>query len=647
MARVGDMERRGIVLAGGGSTRMGQAKQGLLLQGRTLLQQAVDALLAGGCSRVAVVAPPDRATEWVADDERVLVTLEDPPLGGPVAGIGAGLDALAPAGDDEVLVVACDLPRVAEVVPVLVQAHLDEHADALVPLDSVGWPQWLAARYRAAALIGAVAAQPARDASVKRTMAPLAARTLALPDELLVDVDTPEQARAAGIEVGGHGGGSAGTRGRTTPDDGAPAPVRPGTTTDRPRRSVEEYRDELLALVEPLAGTDGGVEDVPLARAHGRVLARPVASRCDVPAFDNSAMDGFAVRHADLAAGVVLREVAEVAAGSSADPAIGPGECVRIMTGAPLPADADTVVPVEQATVAGGGIRIDSFGEPGRHVRRAAEDLRAGDEVLAAGAVLDAAGLSAAAAAGAGTVACTRRPRVAVVATGDELVAPGGELGRGQIFESNGTYLAALVTQLGAEPVVAAPATDDPDALRALLDDLAGRCDLVVLSGGVSVGDHDVVRMALDAVDVELRHVTMQPGKPQGFARWPVPSAVAGAGGATVPVVALPGNPLSTATSAQLFVGPLVRRMLGVTDEPRWVPAVALAGWRSPAGRRQLVPVAVEVAADGRLGVRPAHRRGSASHMVTSLAHADALAMVADDVEAVDEGTTVLVRRMS
>ncbi len=410
-------------------------------------------------------------------------------------------------------------------------------------------------------------------------------------------------------------------------------------TTKRPRRTVEAYRDELLALVEPLVSR----ETVPLALARGRVLAEPVVSRCDVPAFDNSAMDGFAVRHADLAEGVVLREVAEVAAGSSLDPAIAAGECVRIMTGAPVPTDADTIVPVELVTLADDGVRIDSFGEVGRHVRPAAEDLRSGDLVLSAGTVMDAAALGAAAAAGAGAVVCVGRPRVAVIATGDELVVPGGELGRGQIYESNGTWLAASVAALGAEPLVVRPAGDDPAALRVVLDDLAGRCDLIVLSGGVSVGDHDVVRLALDAVGVELRHVSMQPGKPQGFARWPSASAEP----VEVPVIALPGNPLSTAISFELFVAPVIARLHGCDEQRRWVPAVALDGWTSPAGRRQIVPAVLEITDDGRLGVRPNHRRGSASHMVTALVGADVLAMVDDDTTQAEPGTTVLVRRIS
>ena len=212
---------------------------------------------------------------------------------------------------------------------------------------------------------------------------------------------------------------------------------------ERLRLSQPEYLAEILALVEPLADT----EDVPVAAASGRTLAAPVTSRGPVPAFANSAMDGFAVRHEHLAPGVVLRVVADVPAGSSADPRIGPCMAVRIMTGAPVPTDADTIVPVELTSDAPGGVRIDEVPVRGSHVRGAGEDLEAGDEVLAAGTVLDPGALGLVAAAGRPTVRVVRRPRVAIAATGDELRPAGSELGRGQIYESNGTFLAAAAAR--------------------------------------------------------------------------------------------------------------------------------------------------------------------------------------------------------
>ncbi len=396
--------------------------------------------------------------------------------------------------------------------------------------------------------------------------------------------------------------------------------------------SVEEYLAEVLALVRPLPDT----EAVPIREASGRTLAEPVLARGDVPAFANSAMDGYAVRAADLVPGVVLHVAGEVLAGSGADPAFGPGECVRIMTGAPLPSRADAVVPVEQTTPVEGGVRIDEVVEVGRHVRRAGEDVRAGDVVLEAGVRLGARELSAAAAAGAGRVVCVRRPVVGVIATGDELVAPGQPLERGQIYESNATFLGAAIARDGAEAVVLDAVRDTPADFAAALDDLAERCDVIVVSGGVSVGDADVTRIVLEAAGANFRHVRMQPGKPQGWARW---------GDSRTPVVGVPGNPLSAAVSYEVFVAPLIDR-LHDRPTPGWSVAAVTQGWTGPAGRRQVIPVLLDVDESGRQVVKPAHRRGSASHMVTSLAAANALASVAEDVTSVEPGDLVAVRRL-
>ena len=399
--------------------------------------------------------------------------------------------------------------------------------------------------------------------------------------------------------------------------------------------TLEGYLDEVLALVSGVSGS----EVVSLAAASGRVLAEPVRSLAAVPAFANSAMDGFALRASDLAEGAVLRVVGDIAAGSASDPEIPAGACVKIMTGAPMPADADTVVPVELTSTPGPGlVRLDAVVAPGAHVRQAGEDLAAGDVVLAAGTVLGPRALSAAAAAGCTEVSCVRRPIVGVASTGDELVAPGGHLRRGQIFESNATFLAAAVERDGGRPRVAGPVPDSVDALHAVLDAF-GDCDLIVLSGGVSVGDYDVVRQTLADADSAFRHVRLQPGKPQGWARWRV-------GDRLVPIIALPGNPLSAGVSYELFVAPALRRMLGVA-EPVWTAAIAGEAWRSPASKRQVLPVTVEVDAEGRSVVRPAHRRGSASHMVTSLAAADALAQVAENVTEVAPGDPVRIRRLA
>ena len=408
----------------------------------------------------------------------------------------------------------------------------------------------------------------------------------------------------------------------------------------RDKLSIEEYRDELLALVTRITDT----ETVPLDRADGRVLVAPVTAAAAVPVFSNSAMDGFAVREADRHRRAELRVVGVVVAGSPADPAMGPGECVRIMTGAPLPSQADAVVPVELTEESGGIVRI--VEEPGgkTHVRAAGEDFSAGAEVLPAGLRLGPRSLGAAAACGRGEVTVVRRPRVAVIATGDELRPAGAVLARGQIHESNGTFMAGQLIRMGAEVVAAPVLPDEPGSFAAGLEAAAAGADLVVLSGGVSVGDHDVVRQVLGgeigssaAVRSRFVHVVMQPGKPQGWALWR-------AGEREVPLVALPGNPLSTMVSCELFVEPLFDAMLGRQQRP-WLRAVVGRPWPAPRGRRQVVPVVVESDDSGRLVVVPAHEGVSASHLVSAAARADGLALLDEPTDSVQPGDLVSYRR--
>ena len=398
-------------------------------------------------------------------------------------------------------------------------------------------------------------------------------------------------------------------------------------TTPREVLSIEEYRSEVVALVDgPVAS-----ETVDTASAAGRVLAQDARSGGDVPAFANSAMDGYAVRAEDLAGAlpVRLRVVADLPAGSAQDPALAAGECARIMTGAPVPTAADTVVPVELTDAGEHEVTVTEVprGGTGAHVRGAGEDLAAGDLVLPAGTLLDPAALGALAGTGVATVQVRRLPVVGVLATGDELVAGGGALQRGQIHESNGVFLAAAARRAGAEVVTGPPVPDDEAAFTARLDERAAACDLIVLSGGVSVGTYDVARIVLgDAGEGTFRHVRMQPGKPQGHATW---------GG--VPVLAFPGNPLSAAVSWQLFGRAVLSALMG-SAAPAWGTAVAGSAWSSPPGRRQLVPVVTATDDAGRLVATPSHQRGSASHMVTALARADALFAVPEDVTDVRPG---------
>jgi len=410
--------------------------------------------------------------------------------------------------------------------------------------------------------------------------------------------------------------------------------------------TLDAHLARVLDAVHPLAPVD-----VPLADAAGNVLAIDLRSRLDIPVFDNSAMDGYAVRHADVATAsaahpVTLRVVGEVAAGSVADPAIGPGEAVHIMTGAPLPSAADAVVPIEQTDRGHEVVTVTVAPLPGAHVRRAGEDLHAGDPVLAAGVRLTAGRLSAIAAAGHAHVAVHPKPRVGIISTGSELVTPGHPLARGQIPESNSLLLAGLVREAGGD---VAHVTSVPDDESELDDELArcldARLDLIVLSGGVSVGAHDVVRAALEPLrTVGFHTIAMQPGKPQAF-------GMLHRGVETpTPVFGLPGNPVATAVSFEAFVRPALLRLQGAADvhRPR-VTAVAARGWRVPHAKVQFMPVSVVAdrstvaGVDTRPRVRPATSGGSGSHLVGGLASADGYAIVPAEVDEVREGDPVTV----
>lgn len=396
--------------------------------------------------------------------------------------------------------------------------------------------------------------------------------------------------------------------------------------------TVEQYLDELLALVR----LDQEMVEVSLADAVGRVLARTATSPVSIPVFDNSAMDGYAVRFADVrVVPARLAVVGDVPAGSAADPAAGPGECVRIMTGAPLPGFADTVVPVEDTQAVGESILVGRVpARVGAHVRRAGEDIAAGAHLADPGTQVTPGLAGALAAAGMTRVPVRRPPVVAVCATGDELVRDGSALKRGQIYESNSVTVSGSLQRHGARVGRADLVGDSPEALIAWLDAAATDSDLVVLTGGASVGAYDVVRDVLsEHAHGVFRHVRVQPGKPQGWAVWP--------GG--TPVVSLPGNPVSALLSCEVFVAPLLDTMLGRPPRP-WLTAVAQSGWSSPAGRRQLVPVRLSTSTDGVLFAAPAHALGSGSHLVSALAVADGYAMVPEDATEVVPGERVPVR---
>ncbi|MFN3866117.1 MAG: gephyrin-like molybdotransferase Glp [Demequina sp.] len=393
-------------------------------------------------------------------------------------------------------------------------------------------------------------------------------------------------------------------------------------------RDLDAHVAHALQLVAPLGATPR-----PLDQAHGLTAARDHTARDASPPFDNSAMDGYAVRHVEVRgatadAPVSLPVAGETAAG--APPGIlPPGAAWRIMTGAPMPAGADAVVPVESTDGGTSRVAVAAPATAGRFVRRAGEDARTGDVIVHAGQVLTAARLAALAAVGVGLVDTVRAARVAVIATGDELVDAAAPLGPGQIHDSNAVLLAGLVREAGAEPVVMRRVGDRPAELMERLQAVAA--DLVVTTGGVSVGAYDVVKAALADHGVEFVRVAMQPGKPQGL------GTVFG-----TPTVCLPGNPVSVLVSFATIVAPMLARLHGRAGRAtEW--ATAAQGWVTPPGRRQFMPV--RFTAPGT--VAPATRGGSGSHLIAALAAADALADIPAHVEQVSQGDTVALVRWS
>lgn len=407
--------------------------------------------------------------------------------------------------------------------------------------------------------------------------------------------------------------------------------------------SVEEHLGRILASVAALPAVN-----VPVAQALGLALAEDVHARVDVPGFDNSAMDGYALRQADAASAtantpVTLTVVADLPAGSQENPPLGSGETARIMTGAAVPDDADCIVPIEDTDQGTDTVVIFRAPSPAAHIRSVGTDARTGDVVLTASRMLGPRDLAAAAATGVSELPVHSAPRVGVLSTGTELRAPGTPLERGQIYDSNSLLLAALVSECGGIPLQLGSVPDDEDALRAILNQHAREVDAFVTSGGVSVGAYDIVKAVLTPLDVWFGPVRMQPGKPQGFGRFPI----AGSGDGPV-IFALPGNPVSVFVSFEVFVRPALLTMAGrsrVSREP--IEAMVVAGWRSPAGRAQYMPAVVEWGGDGTASVRPSSARGSGSYLVASLAGANALAFVPEDVTEVREGDVLAVTLVS
>ncbi|MEU8822365.1 gephyrin-like molybdotransferase Glp [Streptomyces sp. NPDC048636] len=414
--------------------------------------------------------------------------------------------------------------------------------------------------------------------------------------------------------------------------------------------TVSEHLDDILGHIHPLEPIE-----LQLLDAQGCVLVEDITVPVALPPFDNSSMDGYAVRTADVAAATrdhpaVLTVIGDIAAGSGELPAVGPGEAARIMTGAPMPPGGQAVVPVEwtdggldngpvtsmRARGDGpdggsGRVRVYRPAEEGQHVRTRGSDAGAGELALHAGTVLGPPQIGLLAAVGRATVKVRPRPRVVVLSTGSELVQPGEEVGPGRIHDSNSYQLTAAARDAGAIAYRVGAVADDAATLRSAVEDQLVRADIVVTSGGVSVGAYDVVKEAMH--EVRFRKLAMQPGKPQGFGR---------VGPDATPLLALPGNPVSSYVSFELFVRPVIRTMLGGGGVHRPVLRAVCPGGveSSPEGRRQFLRGWYEPSAGEEPGtVTPVG--GASSHLIKAMAQANALIVVPEEATAVAPGAEV------
>ncbi|KXB79299.1 molybdopterin molybdotransferase MoeA [Varibaculum cambriense] len=448
-------------------------------------------------------------------------------------------------------------------------------------------------------------------------------------------------------------------------------------------KAVDEYLNQVLTQVNSLPPTV-----MPVAEALGATLAEDVFARFPVPPFTNSAMDGFAVRSCDLpnvlentstpaATGaeksattvpaatpsqselpsapgddgakktlpLTLPVEADIAAGDNGDYQLSPGHAIRIMTGARMPAGADTVIKVEDTTLPAGPldlpkeVTIERCPRAGANVRKAGEDAAVGDLVLAAGTVLTPAALSSAVSIGYSELPVYRRPRVAVISTGLELRPAGASLKGAQIPDSNSVLLEALLRRQDVIVSGVYSSDDEPEVFAKTLEQAAQGADLIVTTGGVSAGAYDVVKQVGLSGGLAFTKVAMQPGKPQGF------GSIAAPDGADVYVATLPGNPVSVFVSFHVFVRPVLAALSGKEGRAalQTRAATTTVAWKSPAGKRQFVPVHLTEAE--RVGdtptVTPTHRLGARSHFVASLHQANALAIVPEEVTEVEQWSLI------
>ena len=413
------------------------------------------------------------------------------------------------------------------------------------------------------------------------------------------------------------------------PVDRAPLPSPPDPGPNG-LRSMADHREYLLSCVGELPPFRQQILDVL-----GLSLCQDVIAGISLPRFDNSAMDGYAVRGADVAAAsgekpVRLPVVGEVAAGRRAEHPLSPRTAIKIMTGAPVPAAADAIVPYENTDRGSDEVRVFAPSQPGQHIRRVGEDVAVGDHVFREGDQLDARSIGLLAGIGLDKVLVRPRPRVVVIATGTELVDPGLELTDDQqIFDSNSYLLAAAAKAAGAQVFRVGKVGDDPAALKQLITDQLIRADLILTTGGVSQGDYDIVKAVMPELgSCDFAQVAMQPGKPQGFGL---------IGDDRVPMIMLPGNPVSAFVSFEAFARPVIRKLMGARPYLRTaVRARAAHVMTSAPGRLQLARGIVRPGEDGTRQVELAG--GHASHLLAGLSRSNALVILPAETESVSAG---------
>lgn len=422
-------------------------------------------------------------------------------------------------------------------------------------------------------------------------------------------------------------------------------------------RSIDDHLHHVLRTIQPR-----GSVDVPLAQAMGRITRQSIISTVDLPPWPNSAMDGYAVKSSDLINAspeqpVSLPVSGDIPAGATSRQQLIPKTAMRIMTGAPIPEGCDAIIPLEKTlewnehnpTPDAPLLKEVSFTHaPGltTHIRAQGEDISRGATVLESGVMLSPNRIAALAAVGSTTVRVALRTRVAVISTGTELVEIGKPLDFGQIYDSNSELLSALIQQQGGEVSLQEHVEDNAAALRECITRAQQCSDVIILTGGASVGAYDTTRLVLDhslGTDgdnselrrVEFTKVAMQPGKPQGFGQLDDGTYV----------WALPGNPVSVWVSFYMFVEPALNKLAGLENiQASWQPVLVSAGWGSPDGREQIMPITVTSENGKPVTVAPATVKGSGSHLAATLAHATGMARVPAEVTHISENDVVLMR---